>query len=114
MAYTWGSMNLKIVPMTYQPYWYTNGIIVVDILPNGTANPANVIQQAGRGRKIVNFDGFVTSYADYSSLRADYLSLTSRTFSDGTDSMSMVISELSPALMIIPGKWDYSITLMEA
>lgn len=114
MAYTFGSYALKIVPETYQPYWYENGLNEISILPDGTTNPASILQQAGRGRMKVSFQGFVTAYSDYSNLRADYLALTSRTFTDGTDSITMIISELSPATMIVPGKWEYSITLMEA
>lgn len=114
MAYSWGSTNLKIVPETYQPYWYENGLTEISILPDGTTTPASVLQQGGRGRKKVSFQGFTTSYSDYSSLRADYLALTSRSFSDGTDTITMIISDLSPATMIVSGKWEYSITLMEA
>lgn len=114
MAYTFGSYTLKIKPETYQPLWAENKLNVIDILPDGTTNPASVLQQGGRGRYQTSFEGFVTSYSDYQNLRTDYLALTARTFTDGTDSLSMIISELSPATMIINGKWEYSITLMEA
>ena len=86
----------------------------MDILPDGTTNPASILQQSGRGRYEVSFDGFTTSYADYKTLHADAIALTQRTWADGTDSITMIISYLSPAVMIMPGKWEYSITLMEA
>ena len=114
MSYTWGSTALKIVPETYSPAHAENGLVKMDILPDGTTNPASILQQSGRGRYEVSFDGFTTSYADYKTLHADAIALTQRTWADGTDSITMIISYLSPAVMIMPGKWEYSITLMEA
>jgi len=111
--YTWGTTNLKITPGTYSPCHATNGLIEIEILPNGTVNPASIIQQTGRGRMRVNFEGFTTSYANYKTLRDDYIALTQRIFADGNDSLTMIISELSPATMIVNGKWEYSITLVE-
>jgi hypothetical protein len=113
MPYTWGSTNLKIVPKTYSPPHSSNGLTEIPILPDGTTNPASVIQQAGRGRKIVYFEGFTTSYADYAELHDDFVALTQRTFDDGNESLTMIISDLSPATMITAGKYEYSMTLME-
>ena len=114
MAYTWGSTTLKIVPETYQPSFSSNGFIDIPILPDGTTNPASIIQQGGRGRKTVTFEGFTTSRSDYNALRDDYIALTSRSFADGTDTITMIISDLSPATMIISGKYNYTMTLTEA
>jgi len=113
MPYLWGSTVLKITPGTYKPPHSENGLVVIEILPDGTTNPASVIQQAGRSRAVANFDGFTRSYADYKALHDDYIALTERTFADGNESLTMIISELSPATMVINGKWEYSITLME-
>jgi hypothetical protein len=113
MPYTWGSTNLKIVPQTYSPPHSSNGLTEIIILPDGSGNPSTVLQQAGRGRKTVSFQGFTTTRAAYMALRDDYVTLTERIFSDGTESLNMIISDLSPATMITEGKYDYSITLME-
>lgn len=114
MAYTFGSTALKIIPESYSPIHSPNGLVEISILPDGTTNPATIIQQGGRGRKTVSFQGFTTSYSDYKTLHADYVALTSRSFTDGADTLTMIISDLSPAVMIATGKWEYSITLMEA
>lgn len=113
MAYTWGTTNLKITPGTYSPIHASNGLVEIEILPDASGNPATVIQQAGRGRKRVSFDGFTSTYTAYKALHDDYIALTQRTYADGNDSLAMIISELSPAKMIINGKWEYSMTLME-
>ena len=114
MAYTWGSTDLKIVPQTYKAWHCDNGLVVIDLLPDGTDAPASIIQQGGRSRKLVAFDGFVSTIAAYNSLLDDFIALTERTFSDPAGSMLMIISELTPPTMIIDNKWDYSIVLMEA
>ena len=113
MAYTWGSTTLKIVPESYSPAHSTNGITEIQILPSGTAEPSSVIQQAGRGRKRIRFNAFVSSLSEYETLHADYIALTERSFSDGTNSMTAIIEELSPATMITPSKFDFSVTLIE-
>jgi hypothetical protein len=113
MAYRWGSTVLKIVPFTYCPPHADNGLSEITILPDGTTNPSTVIQQAGRGRKRVSFDGFTTSYSDYIALYNDYIALTERTYTDENDTITMIIETLSPAKMITDSKYEYSISLME-
>lgn len=113
MSFTWGSTTLKVVPDTYNPPHCENGLVEIEILPDGTTNPATVLQQAGRGRYRVSFNGFTTTYNDYKSLRDDYIALTEKTFSDGNESLTMIISELSPATLIFGDKWEYTITLLE-
>jgi len=114
MAYTWGGTTLNIVPFSYKPWHSENGLVEIDILPDGTTNPAVILQQMGRRRKVVSFEGFTTSYSNYTGLFDDYIALTERTFVDPNDSMTMIISNISPATMIIDGKWIYRITFMEA
>ena len=111
--FTWGSTNLNVVPNAYNPPHTSNGLVEINILPDGTTNPASVIQQAGRGRMRANFEGFTRSYSDYKSLRDDYIALTQRTFADGNESLTMIINELSPATLIFSDKWEYTITLLE-
>ena len=111
--FTWGATNLKVTPGTYNPPHCSNGLVEINILPDGTANPATVLQQGGRGRMTVSFEGFTRTWSDYESLRDDYIALTERTFADGNESLTMIISELSPATLIFGDKWEYTITLME-
>jgi hypothetical protein len=115
MAITWGATTLKVVPNTYSPITASNGLVEIALLPDGTTNPASIIQQGGRGRKTVSMSAFTTTYSAYTALRDDYLALTTRTFADGNDSLTMIISELSPATKTSnANKWDFTITFMEA
>lgn len=112
----WGSTQLYTIKDTYIPPTVNVQINKIELIP-GTDNtdPSNVIQQGGRGRYEVKFDGLVKTYAEYQSLETDYINGTSRTFY-GADEFSedMIISELTlksrtlHPLMII-----YSITLTE-
>lgn len=113
MFCTWGNTTLKVKPGTYSPLHCTNGLVEIEILSDTSGDPATVLQQAGRGRKRASFEGFTFAYADYEDLHDDYLALTERTFTGPEGSLTMIISELSPATMVVNGKWEYSVTLME-
>lgn len=113
MSFTWGTTTLNVTPNTYNPPHCSNGLVEINILPDGTTNPATVLQQAGRGRKRVSFKGFTRTWEDYEALHDDYIALTQRTFSDGNESLTMIINELSPATLIFGNKWEYTITLLE-
>lgn len=111
--FTWGITTLKVVPGTYNPPHCENGLTEINILPDASGNLASVMQQAGRGRYRASFDGFTSSYAAYKALLNDSIAQTERVFVDGNETLTMTIESLSPATMVIDGKWEYSITLME-
>lgn len=115
MAYTWGSTTLKVAKNSYTPPIAENGITEIQILPDGTTNPASIIQQGGRTRKRISFTGYATE-SGYYALLSDLYAVTSRVFTD-TDgnAVTCVIESLSATREdndLYP--YVYSITLMEA
>lgn len=113
----WGTTELNIIKDSYMPPYAESKLNVIGILPGlGNTTPANILQQGGRGRYQVSFDGFVRSYSDYQALLTDALNMTERTFYGADDfEMTMIISEIQPkGRTLFPLKIDYSITMMEA
>lgn len=114
---TWGTTQLILLHSTYNPPHVEDaGINEIKILPpsSGTT-PSSVIQQGGRGRKKIKFNGYVTSWADYVFLYDDYVAGTQRTFMDpDTISVIMIISNLSAPVFVSATHIEYSIELMEA
>ena len=111
---TWGSTTVKMRVGTYQAPSANAGIVEIPILPDGS-DGASVIQQAGRSRQVISWEGIADNLAHYTSLYNDYIATTERTFS-GPDSVSLscIISELSPPTYIWGGVYSYRIELMEA
>lgn len=114
MAYKWGDTNLNIRPETYQAFYCESGLTEIAILPGMSGSGASVLQQAGRTRKRVAFDGFVRTWAGYTSLLNDHVAATVKSFSEPNGSMNMIILSLSEPTMIFDDIWDYSIVLVEA
>ena len=112
---TWGSTTVKMRVGTYQAPSANAGIVEIPILDDGTANAMSVLQQAGRSRRVISWEGIADNLAHYTSLYNDYIATTERTFS-GPDSVSLscIISELSPPTYIWGGVYSYRIELMEA
>ena len=100
---------------TYQAPSADAGIVEIPILHDGTANAMSVLQQAGRSRRIISWEGIADDLAHYNTLYADYIAANAQTFS-GPDSVSLscIISELSPPTYLWGGVYSYRITLMEA
>lgn len=115
MAYTWGSKTLHIAKGSYSPPSASNGIKELSILPDSTGNPASIIQQGGRSRKRVSFNGYADE-TDYYALLTDFYAGTTRTFTDvDSNTLSSVIESISANREhngIYP--YLYSITLLEA
>lgn len=112
----WGTTNLNIIKDSYIPPFAKSNLNIINILPGADNTiPASVIQQGGRDRYQVSFDGFIRNYTDYKALQDDHINMTSRTFT-GADgfSTSMIISDFKPGRRtLFPLKLEYSITLME-
>lgn len=117
MAFSWGDTNLYILRDSYMPPWAEASILEIPLAPD----PANidavstVLQQQGRKRQTVSFSTYTKDYSVYTSMQADYLAGTVRTFtgSDGY-SASMIIFSLSQATRkIYPTRYEFSVTLME-
>lgn len=112
----WGSTTLNVLKDSYIPPYAESEINIIDLIP-GTDNttPSTVMQQGGRQRYEVRFEGLVWSYAAYQALESDYISGTSRTFNDDdTTDITMVITELKPkSRSLAPFRIIYEITLTE-
>lgn len=114
-TYTWGSTALLVAKDSYTPPAAENGITEIQLLPDlAVSTPATVLQQAGRGRKRVSFDGYATE-TDYYAFLADYYAVTTRTFTDSDgNTLSSIIESISAARENGPYPYRYSITLVEA
>lgn len=113
--YKWGETNLNVSRYSYKPPYRVPSISEIQLVPGADLSvPGTVIQQGGRSRKRVKFEGYCTSLADYNALQDDWNSCIVRTFigPDG-ETLSMMIEELKEATRIVSFKYEYSITLME-
>jgi len=112
----WGTTNLNVIKDSYLLPFADSVINVISILP-GANNiaPATVLQQGGRGRYQVAFDGYVKTYAEYQALLNDYIEKTQKTFEGANGfSMTMIIFDFKPKNMkTFSSKIEYSITLVE-
>ena len=111
----WGSTTVKMRVGTYQAPSADAGIVEIPILHDGTANAMTVLQQSGRSRRTISWEGIADNLAHYTSLYNDYVAAQERTFT-GPDSVSLscIISELSPPTYLWGGVYSYRIALMEA
>jgi len=112
--YKWGTKDLLVAKGSYNPPSASNGIIEINILPDAGGNPASILQQGGRGRKRVSFNGYAT-LVDYQSFEIDYFAAIKRTFTD-IDGLMMLATIESFKASRNSGTYpyEYSITLVEA
>ncbi|MDF2881671.1 MAG: hypothetical protein K0R54_2228 [Clostridiaceae bacterium] len=112
----WGTTELNVIKDSYIPPFAKPKLNVIEILPGAdNTAPSSIIQQGGRGRYQVSFNGFVRNNTEYQALLDDTINLTERTF-DGADgfTMNMIISDFTPTKRsLFPLKIEYSMTLME-
>jgi hypothetical protein len=112
----WGNTKLNIIKDSYIPPHAEVKYNELALIPGpNNTNPATVIQQGGRGREKVNFNGFVYSWLEYEALETDKINGTARTF-EGADgyTKTMIIANLNPTKRTLyPLKIEYSITLLE-
>lgn len=117
MAMTWGATSINCYIKTYQPPAAEPTIAEIQLLPDPTDPDAvcSVLQQGGRKRKRIYWDGFVSNIASYNSLETDKLNGTQRTFvgPDGTN-LNCIIQHLGPPRYVQSNLIEYSITLVEA
>ena len=113
----WGSTELNIIQDSYRPPYMDAGIREIQILPDLSAStdPASVLQQSGRGRKRVLWDGWVATQAEYEAFQNDFIAATERTF-EGYDSVEIdcLIASLSPPQRIMSNYIRFSVELVEA
>lgn len=113
----WGNTILYVLKGTYTPPFASVDMNIIELVPGtDNTNPSNVIQQGGRSRYKVSFEGAVWSFAEYQALEDDWLNGTQRTFEDADGyTATMIIASLEPKERIVyPLMIKYSITLMEA
>lgn len=115
-SYTWGSTALLVAKDSYKPPEAESGVVEIKLLPDlsDVTIPASVIQQAGRGRKRVSFEGYATETTYYAFLTDKYAA-TARTFTDSDgNALSAIIESISAMRENGPYPYHYSITLVEA
>lgn len=114
---TWGSTTIKILRGTYRPPHGEAGINEIKILPNplDTSTPATVLQQSGRSRKRVSWQGYVSNLEDYNNLYDDFVAATQRTFTGfESETLNAIIEGISEPEYIQSNLIRFSITLVEA
>lgn len=112
----WGNTNLNVLHETYIPPYSEVAVNEIQVIPGpDNLNPASIVQQGGRTREKVGFDGFVRSWADYLALETDKRNGQVRSF-EGQDNYvsDMMITSLVPTRRsLYPYRLYYSISLME-
>ena len=110
--YKWGDMTVHVDKDTYVPPNPTVNTTEINILPDGTNNPATILQEAGRGRKRASFTGFALTEEDYISIQLDYQTRTIRLFTDTLgNTFEALILTFNPSR--IADYYKYDIVLLE-
>lgn len=118
MPTTWGTQTINIFAGTFKPTFVPDtGINEIEVLPSkDILNPRTVLQQAGRARKRIKFEGFVRGLNDYDALLTDFINGTEKTFLDSETgiSFSSIIIALSEPEFVNATVIRYSMEVIEA
>lgn len=92
----WGTTTLNVLKNTYKPPFAVSDMNKINLIPGAdNSEPADVLQQGGRGRYQVGFSGYTIGATDYDSFYEDYLNATEKTFEGlNSFSMSMIITDI--------------------
>lgn len=112
--YLWGAMDLLVAKGSYDPPTGVVQITEIPLIPTvDNVEPSSIIQQGGRLRERINFQGYATE-ADYKSLETDKYSATERTFTDiDGNTFNVIIESLNSRWINGPYPYFYSITFLE-
>lgn len=114
---TWGAVTFQCRWGTYRGPRADAGLVDIAILPEpGATTPASVLQDMGRGRRRIRFQGQVSSYANWQTIETKWLARTEAVFTDvdGASRGVYLIEDLSDPECVAPVLWRYNITLVEA
>ena len=116
---TWGDADLQIRWGTYYPPHAEAGLVSIRVLPPDTGTDhVEVVQQGGRDRKVITFEGQCWSLPEYDVLLDAYIAGEEKLF-NGPDvtNFPCFIKQLSPPEYVIDyegqGYYRYSIILCE-